>query len=112
MNFKMQMQMLIAVPIIIAAIGIRSSYALEVNEINNENTYQKGLSLYLSEGKKKDAATAAVLFREAADQGHVEAAFSLGVLYQNGEGVPQDNKEAIKWYTKAADHNHPKAHLT
>ena len=24
-------------------------------------------------------------------------------MYYNGEGVPQDYKEAVKWYTKAAE---------
>ena len=29
--------------------------------------------------------------------------FNLGVVYTNGEGVIQDDKEAVKWYRKAAD---------
>ena len=29
--------------------------------------------------------------------------FNLGIMYENGEGVPQDYKEAVKWYTKAAE---------
>ena len=28
---------------------------------------------------------------------------NLGVMYKNGEGVPQDYKEAVKWYTKSAE---------
>ena len=31
------------------------------------------------------------------------AQFSLGVMYDNGEGVPQDNAEAVKWYRLAAE---------
>jgi len=27
----------------------------------------------------------------------------LGARYSQGQGVPQDNKEAIKWYKKAAE---------
>ena len=29
--------------------------------------------------------------------------FNLGIMYENGEGVPQDYKEAVKWYTKSAE---------
>ncbi len=37
------------------------------------------------------------------------AQFSLGVMYENGEGVPQDYKEAVKWYRKAAEQGYAKA---
>ena len=35
--------------------------------------------------------------------------FNLGVMYDNGEGVPQDYNEAIKWFTKAAEQGDAKA---
>ena len=38
-----------------------------------------------------------------ADQGDMDAQFSLGVMYDNGQGVIQDYKEAVKWYRLAAD---------
>ena len=34
------------------------------------------------------------------------AQFNLGVMYDNGEGVPQDYVEAMKWYHKAAEQGH------
>ena len=27
----------------------------------------------------------------------------LGMMYQNGKGVPQNDAEAVQWYRKAAD---------
>ena len=42
-------------------------------------------------------------YRKAADQGHVDAQLHLGVLYDCGYGVPEDNAEAVAWYRKAAD---------
>ena len=30
--------------------------------------------------------------------------YFLGTMYEEGEGVPQDYKEAVKWYTKGAEH--------
>ncbi len=41
--------------------------------------------------------------RTAADQGYANAQFNLGVMYEKGEGVTQDYKEAVKLYRKAAD---------
>ncbi len=36
-------------------------------------------------------------------QGDAEAQYNLGLLYQEGWGVPQDLSEAAKWYQKAAE---------
>ncbi len=44
-----------------------------------------------------------------AEQGHAEAQSNLGVMYTNGQGVPQDDTEAVKWYRKAADQGHARA---
>ena len=38
-----------------------------------------------------------------AEKGDKEAQFNLGLMYHRGEGIPQDNKEAIKWLRKAAE---------
>ena len=43
--------------------------------------------------------------------GHAEAQYSLGVMYQNGWGVPMDEEEGIKWYLLAADQGIVGAHL-
>lgn len=42
-------------------------------------------------------------FRKAAEQGHAEARYKLGKIYEDGRGVQQDSKKAIEWYRKAAD---------
>jgi TPR repeat protein len=31
---------------------------------------------------------------------------NLGYLYENGEGVPMDRSEAVKWYKLAAERGH------
>ena len=38
-----------------------------------------------------------------ADQGYAGAQNNLGLMYDNGEGVPQDDAEAVRWYRLAAD---------
>ena len=39
----------------------------------------------------------------AAKQGNAVAQYNLGVMYDNGMGVPENDAEAVKWYRKAAD---------
>jgi hypothetical protein len=48
-------------------------------------------------------------YRKAADQGHAKAQSDLGYMYSNGEGVPEDDAEAVKWVRKAADQGLAKA---
>ena len=50
-----------------------------------------------------DHATALRGFRVHAEQGDAEAQFSLGLMYDKGEGVPQDYAEAARWYRRAAE---------
>ena len=40
---------------------------------------------------------------KTAEQGDAEAQFNLGVIYDEGQGVPQDYAEAAKWYRMAAE---------
>lgn len=53
--------------------------------------------------ERGDYATAAARFKFAAEQGDVNAQFSLVVMYEKGLGVPQDYAEAIRWYRLAAE---------
>ena len=38
-----------------------------------------------------------------AKHGDAEAQYTIAVMYDNGEGVVEDDKEALKWYRKAAE---------
>ena len=42
----------------------------------------------------------------AAEKGDAKAQFNLGVMYVLGQGTPQDYKEVLKWYRKAAEQGH------
>ena len=46
---------------------------------------------------------------EMAEGGDADAQYNLGVMYASGQGVLQDNKEAEKWFRKAADQGHADA---
>ena len=40
---------------------------------------------------------------KAAAQGQAKAQYNLGTLYFNGEGVPKDYQQALRWFRLAAD---------
>ena len=50
-----------------------------------------------------DFATALRLLRPLAENGNPDAQINLGNMYFDGNGVPQDNAESVKWYLLAAD---------
>jgi len=52
--------------------------------------------------KQKDA-TALAQLRAAAQSGDANAQYNLGVMYDLGQGVPQNDAQAAYWYRKAAD---------
>jgi len=43
--------------------------------------------------------------KELAESGDVQAALRLGLHYKNGEGVPANADQAVKWLTQAANQN-------
>lgn len=45
----------------------------------------------------------------AAERGDPEAQFQLGTAYQMGEGVQQNDLQAVHWITKAANQGYPDA---
>jgi TPR repeat protein len=47
--------------------------------------------------------------KEVAYAGNVNAQVQLGVIYLTGDGVPKDDKEAMKWLHMAADQDNPLA---
>lgn len=49
---------------------------------------------------------AVIWYVKAAEQGHAEAQYSLGVCYYSGQGVAKDYKQAVYWYGKAAEQGH------
>lgn len=42
--------------------------------------------------------------RQAAEQGDARAQVNLGLMYERGDGVPKDGREAAQWYRRAAEH--------
>ena len=67
-----------------------------------EGEFQKALELYDGVGlPEPDYEEGFRLFRKAAEGGIVDS--HLGYMYEVGQGVPQDETEAARWYRKAAE---------
>jgi len=69
------------------------------------NESEAGYAAY----QKADYKTALRLLRPLADQGDPRAETTLGVMYDEGHGVPQDDAEALKWYRRAAEQGYAQA---
>ena len=61
--------------------------------------FQAGMEAY----DRGDFTAALRELRPLVEQGHAEAQALLGVMYAEGNGVPQDDVEAVKWFRKAAE---------
>ena len=61
--------------------------------------FQKGQTA----AQSGDYATALREWIPLAEQGDAIAQYNLGVMYRNGQGVPQDYKTAAKWWRLAAE---------
>jgi TPR repeat protein len=48
-------------------------------------------------------------YRKAAEQGVETAQYNLGMMYDDGKGVPQDRTEAAKWHRKSAEQGYADA---
>ena len=78
--------------IIVAVALLTATSALAAN-------FEKGVKAY-ERGKYKAALRQ---FRALAEEGHAGAQFYLGLMYGEGEGVPEDDIQAVSWYRKAAE---------
>ena len=71
---------------------------LLLSEPSMAESYEDG---YVAYGHG-DYAAAFQIWKSLADQGSQSAQYGLGELYSLGQGVSRDDREAAKWYEKAA----------
>ena len=91
------MRTLIIIPVLLFSLFLgASSYSADFN---------KGLTA----AQSGDFATALKEWKPLAGQGDADAQYNLGLMYLNGWGVPQDDKEAVYWYKLAAEQGDAKA---
>jgi hypothetical protein len=61
--------------------------------------YEEGLLAY----NRGNYASASRLLLPLAEAGNADAQIMLGIMYENGLGVPRNDSVAVTWYCKAAD---------
>jgi uncharacterized protein len=91
--------------IIAAALALSSTVIFGSPAAAQEDALDRGVSA----DERGDYVEAAKWYRLAADQGHALAQYNLGLMHDNGEGVPENDAEAVKWYRRAAAQGNAKA---
>ena len=66
-------------------------------------------SLYAWSGRSKELLRSRPLVYESGRSGYPEGQRGLALAYHAGQGVPKDDAEAARWYTKAADQDNVQA---
>ncbi len=71
----------------------------------SQESYDAALRVYAA----GDLQGASLLWQELADEGHAEAQFALGIMYDKGHGVTPDVERAVELYRQAAYQGHATA---
>lgn len=91
----------------------RRREAVEHEQSDADARYWLGRLYYEGKGVEEDDAKAAEWFLKAADQGHADAQYRLGRLYElqydDGTGIEENPKKAAQWFRKAVDQGHARA---
>ena len=70
-----------------------------------ESLYKQGKTLY----DAKNYEQAFPKLKAAAEKGHKKAQYRVGLSYDKGRGVAEDDVMAVKWYQKSAAQGYAKA---
>ena len=81
---------------------------------NPDDLFKKAEELYVRGGDADSDQEMMRLLHAAAEMGHIDAQFKLGVCYCNGQGTQENPAEAKKWWLAAAEQGHmgAKSNLT
>ena len=82
----------------ILAIIIAATVGVTLPQASDAQDFDRGVSAY-NDG---DYPTALREFRLLAEQGDALAQYNLGVMYGNGQGLPQNYQLAYMWFNLAA----------
>ena len=91
-----------AAPATAGATAAAKQPAAKAEESAND-LYRRATQLDRPGASDKDLSSAALLYKEAGEQGHTDAQTNLAAMYAAGRGVNISGAEAVRWYRKAAD---------
>ena len=90
----------------VSSIAVEKASSIIVDEKQSaKEQYELGKKFY----NQKNYVDAVKYYRIAAGQGIMDAQYSLGYCYEFGQGVEKDDKEAMKWYQRAANQGYKHA---
>jgi TPR repeat protein len=103
---KSLIALLLFAGVLTAGAADQDELAQRINDLTAQAVQGDGpsqLKLALAYDESGNSPLAALWYEKAAMRGYIEAASRLGVKCVNGDGVPQDNREAVKWFRLAAE---------
>lgn len=80
-------------------------FCTSVSAQRAESLYRDGKALYDAKNYKE----AFPKLKAAAEKGHKKAQYRVGLCYDKGRGVAEDDVQAVAWYRKSADQGFAKA---
>ena len=83
----------------------RGNVGAQNNEDETNMLFTLGKAYELGIGVGKNIIQAVMMYTQAADRGHAEAAYRIAEMYRSGENLPQNMESAIKYYKIAANSN-------
>jgi len=89
-------------------LALSVSFLMASGGAGYSQNFQKGLEA----ADKGDFAAALREWQPLAEQGNASAQYNLGAMYYNGQGVPQNYQEAVKWFRKAAEQGFAEAQFS
>ena len=95
--------------VLLMGIGFKTADAISLLTCAGGVAIAQDLDAGLKAAQAGDFQTALKEWKPLADQGHAYAQYYLGLMYANGEGVPEDDAEAVRWFRLAADQGHADA---
>ena len=82
------------------------NYYAELAETDNPNAhYYLGLIDKMSDEQQRDRVNMLAHFEKAASLGHALAMWELGIAYEVGDGVDQNQYTAMDWFRKSEQHS-------
>lgn len=69
----------------------------------------KGDDFFFGRGCEVNYTQALYWYHKAAGEGNMYSQYSIGLCYQKGLGVPQDDDQAISWFKQASENGNPQA---
>lgn len=101
------MRRLVAMIGLLYAVSPAPTFADSARDATDLQTLrERARALEHGEGVARDYERAVALYCEAARDGDIEAAYSLGWMYANGRGLPRDDGLAAAFFQMAAAKNH------